>query len=171
MLKGVGICLIIGGCIGLGWYMVSRYAARLRMLGEAEQAFHFLYGQIEYSGCDMIELLDKLARRGGSFGGVWHRLAEDLKQYDGQCFAQHWRKEMGTISDAAGFTQGDWELLMDIGENLGNTDRFTQLRTLEVFQERLHGGIEQARAEYREKAKVSMVVSLTIGFFLTLLLL
>lgn len=170
MLKLFGVCLIICGCSGLGWYAVFRYATRLRMLGEVEQVLHFLYGEIEYSGCDMIELLDKLALRGGYFADFWSGLSECLKNHDGQRFFQHWRQEIVKVPEIGCLKEGDRELLMEIGENLGNTDRFTQLRTLEIFQERLHNIIEQARLEYREQAKVSMVVGVTIGFFLALLL-
>lgn len=170
MLKLLGVCLIVCGCSGLGWYAVLRYATRLRMLEEAEQVLHFLYGEIEYSGCDMIELLDKLALRGGYFETFWSGMAQCLKSHDGQRFFQHWRQEMEKLPEITNLKEGDLELLMEIGENLGNTDRYTQLRTLEIFQERLHGVIEQARKEYGEKTKVSMVVGVTVGLFLALLL-
>lgn len=170
MLKLFGVCLIVCGCSGLGWYAVTGYATRLHMLGEAEQALHFLYGEIEYSGCDMIELLDKLAVRGGYFGSFWSGMAECLQKYDGQRFSEHWQQEIRKIPEIRNLKEEDLELLLEVGENLGNMDRYTQLHTLEIFKERLHAIIGQARAEYRDKAKVSMVVGVTAGFLLTLLL-
>jgi len=170
MLKLFGVCLIVCGCSGLGWYAVTGYAARLRMLEEAEQALHFLYGEIEYSGCDMIELLDKLALRGGYFGSFWSGMAGCLQNYDGQRFSEHWQQEIKKIPEIRNLKAEDLELLMEVGGNLGNMDRYTQLHTLEIFQGRIRAIIGQAREEYRDKAKVSLVVGVTVGCLLVLLL-
>jgi len=170
MLKLAGVCLVVCGCSGLGWHAVSRFATRLRLLQEAEQALHFLYGEMEYSGCDMIELLGRLAMRGGYFGGFWSGLSARLQRYDGRRFSEHWRGELQKVPEIRCLCEEDMEILFAIGENLGNTDRYTQLHTLEIFIERLHNGIGQARKEYRERAKVSIVTGVTAGAFLALLL-
>ncbi|RKI41136.1 hypothetical protein D7V86_22580 [bacterium D16-51] len=170
MLKLFGACLVVCGCSGLGWYAVMGYATRIHMLGEVEQALYFLYGEIEYSGSDMIELLDKLSLRGGYFGSFWSGMAECLQKCDGQRFSEHWQQEIKKIPEIRNLKEEDLGLFLEVGENLGNMDRYTQLHTLEIFQERLHSITGQARAEYREKAKVSMVVSVTAGCLLALLL-
>lgn len=170
MLKILGILLVLAGCSGLGGYMVLRYAARIRILGELEQALQFLYGEIEYSGCDILELLDKLALRGRYFEGFWRNLWSCLQEYDGQGFYYHWQQELKGVMGIECLKEEDMELLLAIGENIGNTDRQTQLHTLHIFQERLHGILLQARQDYREKAKVSMVVGITAGLFLALVL-
>lgn len=170
MLKICGFALVIAGCSGLGGYMVIRYAARIRILGELEQALQFLYGEIEYSGCDIIELLDKLAVRSNYFTGLWQNMHRCLQEYDGQGFAYHWQKELKAVVGIECLNEEDMELLLAIGKNIGNTDRQTQLHTLHIFQERLREILVRARQDYREKAKVSMVVGITAGFFLALVL-
>lgn len=172
MLKLCGICLVISGCTGIGWYTVCRYASRLRILMELEKILHYLYGEIEYSCCDMIEILDKLMIRGGYFQKLWKELSIALQRYDGKCFSECWAEALGKQEEIQrNMTREDKEFLVEIGENLGNLDRNTQLHTLEIFQERVHEKIYQTRVEYRERAKVSMVVGITAGFFLTLVLL
>lgn len=170
MLKGLGVLLIVLGCSGLGWYAVLRYTTRIRMLSELEQALQFLYGEIEYSGCDIIELLEKLTLRGGYFEGLWQGMGEALRSYDGQGFFYHWKECLQVVAGIESLKGEDMELLLSIGENIGNTDRQTQLHTLHIFQERLHGVLIQARQDYRERAKVSIVVGVTAGLFLALLL-
>lgn len=170
MLKICGILLVLAGCSGLGGYVVLRYAARIRILAEMEQALQFLYGEIEYSGCDIIELLDKLALRSRYFAGLWENMHDSLQEYDGQGFYYHWQRELKGVVGIECLKGEDMELLLAIGENIGNTDRQTQLHTLSIFQERLHGILLQARQEYREKARVSMVVGITAGLFLALVL-
>lgn len=170
MLKVCGVLLVMAGCSGLGGYVVLRYAARIRILGELEQALQFLYGEIEYSGCDIIELLDKLVLRSKYFEVLWRNMHDCLLEYDGQGFYYHWKEELKGVMGVECLKEEDRELLLAIGENIGNTDRQTQLHTLHIFQERLHGILLQARQEYREKAKVSMVVGITAGLFLALVL-
>lgn len=170
MLKITGMCFIILGCSGLGWYTAERYAIRIRMLCEFEQALQFLYGEIEYSGCDMIELFDKLAFRGGYFGEFWLRMSGNLRGHDGMRLEEHWKRTLPQISDYNNFKEEDLEILLGIGANLGNLDRQTQLHTIEIFQKRLQDIILTARMEYKGKAKVSCVVGVTVGIFLSLLL-
>lgn len=169
-MKLCGVVLILLGCSGIGWYAVSRYAMRIRMLGELEQVLQYLYGEIEYSGCDMIELMDKLASRSSYFEGFWENMSSCLQKYDGQGFFYHWQMEIKGVTGIECLKEEDMELLLAIGENMGNTDRQTQLHTLHIFQERLHGILLQARQDYREKAKVSMVAGVTAGLFLALAL-
>ena len=170
MLKGIGIFLIFLGCSGLGWYAVLRYTTRIRILSELEQALQFLYGEIEYSGCDIIELLDKLVLRKGYFEALWREMGKALRSYDGQGFFTHWKDKLQYVDGVESLKREDMELLLSVGENIGNTDRQTQLHTLHIFQERLHGILVQARQEYRERAKVSIVVGVTAGLFLALVL-
>lgn len=170
MLRIPGMCLILLGCSGLGWYAAERYAIRIRMLSEFEQALQFLYGEIEYSGCDMIELFDKLAFRGGYFSSFWLNMSCCLRSHDGIRFYEHWCWEITKISGYSNLKEEDVEILLGIGANLGNMDRQTQLHTIQIFQGRLQEIIIAARKEYRGKAKVSCVVGITVGIFLSLLL-
>lgn len=170
MLKAAGVILILFGCGGLGLHAISKHTARIRMLSELEQALQYLYGEIEYSACDMVELFDKLAMRQGYFGEFWGNMGNCLRSHDGQGFYYHWGKEIHKVGAIGYLKAGDRELLDSIGENLGNMDRQTQLHTLEIFQERLRGILIQARQEYGEKVKVSSVVWITTGLFLALAL-
>lgn len=170
MLKIVGVALIFFGCSGMGVYAASRYATRIRMLAELEQALQYLYGEIEYSGSDIIELFHRLAFRQGYFECLWENMGNCLQEYDGQGFFFHWKRELKAVGEIGCLKSEDMELICSIGENLGNMDRQTQLHTLGIFQERLRGILLRARQEYREKAKVSGIAWITAGLFLALLL-
>lgn len=162
--------MILAGCSGLGCNCVSRYAGRIRMLAELEQALQYLYGEIEYSGCDMIELMEKLAMRQGYFEALWRNMGNSLQGYDGQGFFVHWKRALEAVKETGFLKSEDMELLYSIGANLGNMDRQTQLHTLNIFQRRLSEILMQARREYREKAKVSSIAWITAGLLLSLVL-
>lgn len=170
MLKLFGILCIVGGCSGIGWYAVSGYATRIHVLQELEQSLQFLYGEISYSVCDMVELMEKLSVRGGFFEDFWSGLQGLLGQHTGQPFFAYWKSQMPKIKGYQYLTAEDRLLIEKIGGNLGNLDRQTQLETIRLFQKRLEGIIGQASGEYRGKAKVSMVLGVTAGLFLAILL-
>lgn len=164
--------MVVCGCTGIGFCVVFRYASRLRILGELERILYFLHGEIEYAGCDMLEILDKLAERSGYFQSFWRDMKKELQRYDGKSFSECWGQTFRLLDEVwKNLTAEDKELFLEVGENLGNLDRSTQLHTLEIFQERVHAGICQAREEYRQKAKVSLTVGVTAGLFLALVLL
>lgn len=171
MLKLIGLLLVLAGTGGLGWYGAERYAFRIRLLAELEQALQYLYGEIAYAGSDMVELCKDLSAR-SSFGkNFWKSMGEDLQKREGQTLEALWQKNMKTLSGYTCLTREDQELFAGIGKNLGNLDRQTQLHTLGIFQSRLQEIIQQARKEYHNKAKISGVIGITAGLFLCILLL
>lgn len=171
MLKLLGSILIIGGCSGIGFYIASRGAARIRILRELEQILEYLYGEIEYSGCDMAELMERLSFRGGAFGDFFLGIRGKLLSHQGYRFSEYWSGELSYIHGVENLLPEDIELLHCIGDNLGNCDRGTQLRTIEIFKKRLEKTLAGATEEYRGKAKLSIIVCATAGCFLAILLL
>ncbi|MCD7824404.1 MAG: stage III sporulation protein AB [Clostridiaceae bacterium] len=170
MLKLLGACLVLLGSSGLGWYAAGRYAARIHILEELEQALQFLYGEIEYAGCDMAELLGQLALRGQLFSAFFAQMQSKILLYDGNPFSYHWRQNLTAVTGYETLQREDLELLCAIGDNLGNMDRQTQLHTIQIFRKRLGEIVVQARREYRAKAKVSGVIGVTAGLFLAIIL-
>lgn len=169
--KGLGGIFVILGCSGAGFYVAFRYATRIRILKELEQALHYIYGEISYSAPDMAEIMEHLSFRGGTFGEFFLNMRGRILSHQGLRFCEYWTEEMKDIPGLEHLTTTDCEFLQQLGENLGNMDRMTQLNTLQIFQERLSKIIQNAEQEYHGKAKVSVVIGMTIGIFLVILFL
>lgn len=167
----MGVCLILAGSCGIGWHSAASYAIRIRILGEWEQALQFLYGEIEYAGSDLIEILEELEGRGNYMQLFWKSLCQMLIKRDGNSLSVHWEREIKNIKNVNCLCKEDLLLWKTIGQNIGNLDRETQLHTLMIFQKRIQESLLQAKKTYAGKAKVSCVLGAVSGLFLTILLL
>ena len=171
MLKVTGGLLILFGCAGIGGYVVMKNSMRIRLLRELERALFYIYGEIEYAASDMVEIMERLSFRGGALGEFFLNMKGRILSHQGLRLCDYWAEEMKGIQGIESLKESDVEFIRQIGENLGNMDRMTQLRTLENFQSRLSGMIQLAEKEYHGKAKISMVIGITGGIFLVILLL
>lgn len=171
MVKILGVILVVAGSSGCGWYLA--YGARLRIdiLQEILQAILFLYGDIEYAGGDMSENMDRLAGRTTYFSPFFYKVSERLEQRMGQSLYQIWKEELKKLPCKGRLQKEDLAFLEELGKNLGNLDRTTQLHTLQVMRGRLEQSIDGAREEYRNRAKLFRVVGITVGVFTAVLLL
>ena len=77
MLKWIGCILVMTGCVGGGMVMAVGLKRRIRILEELEVLLQRLYGEMEYAGNDMIDILKILqAGRKYLFFGImaaYHR--------------------------------------------------------------------------------------------------
>ncbi|MBR1740859.1 MAG: stage III sporulation protein AB [Lachnospiraceae bacterium] len=168
--KVLGGAFVLLGCSGIGFYTVIKNAVRIRMLKEFEQDLQYIYGEIEYAAPDMAEIMERLSFRRGAFAVFFSRMQERILSHQGMRLCEYWKEEMENIRGIENLNFSDREFFMQVGENLGNMDRMTQLRTLGLFQKRLSEILRKAESEYYGKAKISLVIGITGGFFLVILL-
>ena len=170
MLKIAGVLLILTGCTGVGLYTAMRYLIRIHLLEEIEQAMQFIYSEIEYAACDMVEIMHMLAARSNACRMFWCRMEEALLSCEGKLFYQNWKEHITGIEGYFCLKTEELLLLQELGKNLGNMNRDAQLHTIRLFLERLHAILLQAKGEYREKRKISGIVGITAGIFFSVLL-
>lgn len=170
MLKLVGVLLILTGCTGVGLYTALRYLIRIHLLEELEQAMQFIYSEVEYAACDMVEIMHMLTVRGCACRPFWCRMEEALLSCEGRLFYQCWKEYISDIDGYSCLKAEELLLLQELGKNLGNMNREAQLHTICLFLERLHTILIQAKGEYKEKRKISGIVGITAGIFISVLL-
>ena len=139
MLKWIGCILVMTGCVGGGMVMAVGLKRRIRILEELEVLLQRLYGEMEYAGNDMIDILKILQVESIYFSELWQRIMEE--QY----------------------------ILQEVGRALGQTDRKTQLHMLKLHEQRLHKVVNKICSESQTQARVYRVVGVTAGCFLVIL--
>lgn len=174
MLKLLGCLLVLAGCAGIGCYFSGMAGKRIRIMEELEGLLQRLYGEIEYAGSDMPEILRALEEESVYFRGLWERIGLRIAEGKSTRLWEIWREEINRrefYRRCVRFLgQEELFILQEIGRSLGQTDRQSQLHTLTLYQERLHKVLERVSREYHGQARVYRVAGVTAGCFLVILL-
>ena len=93
MLKWIGCILVMTGCVGGGMVMAVGLKRRIRILEELEVLLQRLYGEMEYAGNDMIDILKILQVESIYFSELWQRIIERLERGDSVRLWEVWREE------------------------------------------------------------------------------
>lgn len=146
---------------------------RIRILEELEVLLQRLYGEMEYAGNDMIDILKILQVESIYFSELWQRIIERLERGDSVRLWEVWREETKRktgLSPICFLGQEEQYILQEVGRALGQTDRKTQLHMLKLHEQRLHKVVNKIRSESQTQARVYRVVGVTAGCFLVILL-
>lgn len=166
--------MVLIGSAGVGWYMAGMYGTRIRILRELSHSLQVLYGEIEYAATDITESMGLLGRRGEYLKKFFDDIADQLKQGNGQSLYAIWSQELEKLCHNREYRillqKEDVRFIKEIGKNLGNVDRMTQLHTLNLFQKQLDGMIGQAEEKYQGQAKICRVLGIVCGVFTAVLL-
>ena len=176
MLKWIGCILVMTGCVGGGMVMAVGLKRRRVVQGGRvlllEVLLQRLYGEMEYAGNDMIDILKILQVESIYFSELWQRIIERLERGDSVRLWEVWREETKRktgLSPICFLGQEEQYILQEVGRALGQTDRKTQLHMLKLHEQRLHKVVNKIRSESQTQARVYRVVGVTAGCFLVIL--
>ncbi len=170
MIKLLGVFLVTGGCSMCGWYFSGMFLGRIHLLEEWQQLIQYLYGEIEYSASDMEEILQLMVLRSTYSKAFWENMVQEIKQHRGILFSDIWKENLPDIELWESLKRNEREIIIELGRNVGNLDRETQLHTLDIFQKRISDSLLKARDEYRTQEKLCHVIGITAGIFISILL-
>lgn len=170
MLKVLGICLVMAGSGGIGWYLSGKALRRIRLLEEWEGLLQLLYGEVDYAGYDLPDLIRRMIDQSHDTKHFWRRMDETLRQENPGRICRIWKKELHH-RDWMVLQEQERRILEELGEILGQTDRQTQLHAIQLYQQRLGVVLKQAKDAYQGQARVYHVAGITVGSFLVIILL
>lgn len=170
MLKIVGICMVMAGSIGSGWYLSGKVLRRIRLLEEWESLLQLLYGEVDYAGRDLPELIHRMIEQSRESRDFWIGIDRQLNQWNVDRIAVIWQRELQK-KEWQILQEPEQRILEELGEVIGQTDRQTQLHAIQLYQQRLGDVLKRARDSYQGQARVYHVAGITVGSFLVILLL
>ena len=95
---------------------------RIRILEELEVLLQRLYGEMEYAGNDMIDILKILQAESIYFSELWQRIIERLERGDSVRLWEVWREETKRktgLSPICFLGQEEQYILQEVGRALG----------------------------------------------------
>lgn len=155
-------------CAGL-WYRL-RYLERLANLRECQRGISILQGEIRYGRTPLPEACYEVERRVcGASRLFFHQVAEQLKE--GACsVGQVWNEATEEFFSSAQMRPEDREEWKRLGNTLGYLDVEMQLRTMDIYLQRLQTSIAQADAERSNRTRMYPLLGTFGGVLICLVL-
>lgn len=169
-LRWLGMILIMVGSICSGiWYRI-RYLGRLANLRECQRALSVLRGEIQYGRTPLPEACREVeARIHGVCRQFFRNTADKLEQGAGSV-EEVWRENTALLFSSMQMGTKDREEWMRVGSTLGYLDVEMQLRTMDLYLQRLQTSIEQADRECRNRIRLYPLLGTFGGALICLVL-
>lgn len=173
-MKTVGILLVLISCSGLGFQMAWRYGQRIEECVRIGRCLQRLTGEIRFH---QLPLGEALRAAGGSashdgerFPSLLRRVSVRLEDACGGSFENLWSQELGDyLQDSP--LQEEAELLLYLGQQLGQLDLEEQLKVLYRFLDQWQEHIRSLKGRQEEKGRLYRYLGIFAGCFLAILLL
>lgn len=170
MLKLLGAALLTGGGVwaGLAWAEDAR--RRLEALLVWRDALDLMAGELRLRLPAMPDWMGELSRRARApAGAVFAAVGAGLDRLGESSFGEVWSAELRR--SPGGLAEGDLAALAALGPVLGRYGWEDQCRAIAAVREDLDRRAGEARGELERKGRTCGALGLSLGAFLTILLL
>lgn len=172
MLKLAGILLLMTGCIGLGINKVAEEKRRIRELREIRRIVQRIQSEMVYGKRTLPEICLLLSQcMKEPYQRAFLEIFQCLEENDGSTFESIWKERMNACMETMPLKEEEKEILRCLPEQNGILDETIQAADVGQSLDILTEHIRQAEAEYENKSKVIISISVMAGLFLVILLL
>lgn len=172
MCKLAGILLLMIGCIGLGRDKVADEKRRIRELREVRRMVQRIQNEITYGKRTMPEICLLFSQcMAEPYRTGFFEIFQRLNENDGSTLAAVWRVQMDACMADLPLKEEEKDILRNLPEHTGIMDETMQAVDVGQSLDFLTEHIRLAEAEYENKTKVIMSISVMTGLFLVILLL
>lgn len=170
MWRLMGAALLTGGGLWMGLQAAAELERRAAALESWADALALLEGELAFRLPDLPWLLEELARRApGLAGEVMAELGRSFSRLGEESFEQLWTE--GISRGAGPLDAGDLEPLYRLGTVLGRCGWEEQRRAAERTRTVLEHRAAHLREELSRKGRAYGALGLSLGAFMTILLL
>ena len=172
MQRVVGSILIIIATTGAGYMYgaeLSRYLEKMRYL---RYVAGLIRGEMEYTCAPLPEVFRETGRRVKEPYASWLRhLAEETDRREESAFARIWNRSIDRDLKELGMKSEHSILLKEMGTFLGQIDRETSDRSMQLYMNRMDLEIEKLREGRASRKKIGNCLGVMGGIFLVVVLL
>lgn len=170
-IKLLASILVIASLTGFGFYESRRLSERLQTLKELYRLTALLRSEIQYTALPVPEAVSRIAQRTtGQFKAFLEAVAAQLYLQSGETLAQVWRAQAQRYFEDGPLKAEDIRLLKEVGDNLGYSDRHSQLGAVELCMENFQMAIGQLEKNIPARKKLYQCLGIFSGLMTVILL-
>lgn len=170
-LKWLGGGLVIAGCSGLGIWHSILFLSRLKILCELERGILILKGEIAYGRTPLPQAFEQMAERTSGVVSDFFRTIAALLDEGKEDYQTLWGRTIHQFFTEHEMKKEDKKEFVDLGRTIGYLDAGMQLKSLQLYQERLHKSIRGMEQEKEKYMKLYPVVGTMCGALLFIIML
>ena len=171
MLKLVGSCMILTGCLGMGFWYKGQFTGRIKALRLLQTILELLGSEIRYGRGILPECCGHVASKlPPSCGEAFRQVEEQMRENRGESFGEIFRECLdGPLKDLP-LKEEDREDFLSFIPGGGFVDGQMQLRMIEQSREQLKAKAESLERENAEKCRMAVGLGAMSGLLLILVL-
>ena len=171
MQKFIGAALIIAASAGIGYQKGIHLSRSLEEMQELRRIFLMLRGEVEYTKTPFREAFFQIGdRTSGKYQRWMFQLANRLNERTGKTFMELWKEALTGYRKETDLDRKNWELLINMGANMGYADRVMQLGAIDLYLEQLKLSIRQLQEEIPERRRIFNCLGVMGGIFVAIVL-
>lgn len=170
-LKWLGGGFVIAGCSGLGiWYSIL-FLARFKILSELERGMLILKGEISYGRTPLPQAFEQMAGRTAGTVSQFFQTVADLLEEGKADYHTLWKETIDKFFSEREMRKEDKRELMNLGKTIGYLNADMQIKSLDLYQNRLHISIQKLEQEKEKYMKLYPVLGTMCGAILCIIML
>lgn len=172
MLKLTGSLLLMTGCTGLGINKVMEEKKRIRELREIRRMTVRIQNEMTYGKRTLPEICLLFGQcMEEPYRSAFLTIFQKMEENHGTAFEKIWKEETGKCMRDLPLKEEEKNILQNLPEHMGLLEETMQAADIGQSLDMISEHIARAEAEYENKTKVIMSVSVMAGLFLVILLL
>ena len=170
VLKIMGSLMIIISSAYLGFAFSNEYLKEIEVLNSFERMLVLLKGEISYSSSTVNEAMIKAGKNCDDTCKIF--LDEVIKNFNHKkmTLSGSWEKALNNKSIKKNLGKCQYTILKEFGDNLGVSDKATQLENFDRAKEQINIHILELKSKKNEKCKMYRIFGFLSGLFITIIL-
>lgn len=163
--------MIIACSALIGEIYGNAYKQRTRLLSQLISTLQMLETEIIYASTPLPFLLQKVAKRSSTeIAYLLETTSDILLKKEGYTFSEAWRMGIEIARRQSELKKEDIELLVNLGNNLGNSDGNNQVKHIQLTMEELRRNYDEAIQLQNKNVKLYKSLGLLSGIAIVVIL-
>lgn len=171
MLKVIGSCMILTGCLGMGLWYKRQFTGRIKALRLLQTILELIGSEIRYGRGTLPEACGRVASRlSPPCQDAFRQIAEKMRENSGESFEAIFRECLEGPLGGMPLTDEDIEEFFRFVSGNGFMDGQMQIRMIEQSREQLEAKAESLERENAEKCRMAVGLGAMSGLMIILVL-